>query len=374
MPSPPSGSPALLTLVVTEGPDRGAAFPLPPAEPQLIGRSSEALALRDRRISRRHAELTPSGGSEGETWVLRDLDSLNGTRLNGRRLDGPAAISIGDRIECGDTVLEVAGGLAAPALEGGPAANVADEARLVAAGRAVASLSHAIKNILQALRGGADAVELALARGDLDQARAGWPILSRNLDRIHSLALNLLAFAHDRPLDREPTLLPPLLREVAELLQPAAERRGARIEVVFDQDLPEPSLDLGAIHQALVNLAMNAIEAVPERSGRIQLRAERGTEEGFVTIAVEDNGPGLPEAVRRRGFEPFVSTKGQRGTGLGLAVTRRLAERHGGELRLDPAFESGTRLELVLPIDPDDEADRTRGPAPIGERDLGLEF
>ena len=363
----------MLTLVVAEGPDRGAAFPLPPGEPQLIGRSSEALPLTDRRISRRHAELTPAGGSDDGGWILRDLDSLNGTRLNGRRLEGPARIAESDRITCGDTVMLVARdtGTAAPTK---PPAGAADETRLIAAGRAVASLSHSIKNILQALRGGADAVELALARGDLEQARSGWPILSRNLDRIHALALNLLAFAHDRPLDREPTLLPPLLKEVAELLRPAAERRRTRIEVDFDADLPEPSIDLGAVHQALVNLVTNAIEAVPERTGLIRLRAERGEDPCFVTIAVEDNGPGLPESVRERGFEPFVSTKGQRGTGLGLAVSRRLAERHGGELVLDTTLDRGTRLELRLPIEPDDESDRTRGPAPIGEDDLGLEF
>ncbi len=364
----------MLTLVVAEGPDRGITFALPPGEPQLIGRSSEALPLTDRRISRRHAELTPGGGSDGSGWLLRDLDSLNGTRLNGRRLDGPAQIAVSDRIGCGDTILVVAEG-EAPTTPGiAVPIESADQTRLIAAGRAVASLSHAIKNILQALRGGADAVELAIARGDLDQARQGWPILSRNLDRIHALALNLLAFAHDRPLDREPTLLTPLLREVAELLRPTAARRRAAIEVDVEPDLPEPSLDLGAIHQALVNLVANAIEAVPERTGLVRLRASRGGDDRFVVIAVEDNGPGLPEAVRSRGFEPFVSTKGQRGTGLGLAVSRRLAERHGGELRLDPDFDSGTRLELILPIEPDDESDRTRGPAPIGEDDLGLEF
>ena len=364
----------MLTLVVAEGPDRGAAFPLPPGEPQLIGRSSEALPLTDRRISRRHAELTPACGSDDARWILRDLDSLNGTRLNGRRLAGPARIAESDRIACGDTVMLVVQDTGTAAAMKQPEAGSADETRLIAAGRAVASLSHSIKNILQALRGGADAVELALARGDLEQARSGWPILSRNLDRIHALALNLLAFAHDRPLDREPTLLPPLLKEVAELLRPAAERRRARIEVDFDRDLPEPSVDLGAVHQALVNLVTNAIEAVPERTGLIRLRAERGEDPRFVTLAVEDNGPGLPESVRERGFEPFVSTKGQRGTGLGLAVSRRLAERHGGALVLDGSFDQGARLELRLPIEPDDESDRTRGPAPIGEDDLGLEF
>ena len=359
----------MLSLVVAEGPDRGAVFPLPPGEPQLIGRSSESLPLTDRRISRRHAELTP----DGDRWLLRDLDSRNGTRLNGRLIDAVTPLAEGDRIHCGDTEFEVAPEDAPVRDRLGPMSD-ADEARLAAAGRAVASLSHSIKNILQALRGGADAVELALVRGELDLARQGWPIVARNLDRIHALALNLLAFAHDRPLDREPTLLPPMLREVGDLLRPAASRRGAELEIAIEADLPQPSLDLGAVHQALVNLVMNAIEAVPERRGRIRLGASRGPEAGVVTLFVEDNGPGLPAAVRQRGFEPFVSTKGQRGSGLGLAVSRRIAERHGGELRLEETYRNGSRFELRLPIEADDASDRTRGPLPRGEDDLGLEF
>jgi len=367
--------PAVLSLLVRRGPDAGRWFPLPPGEPQLIGRSSEALPLRDRRISRRHAELTPIG----DRWILRDLRSRNGTRIKDRIVDGPVELAAGDRFTCGDSEFEVASGRPTPpeATIGGshlPDATAdSDDDRLVAAGRAVAGLSHSIKNILQAMRGGADAIELAIARDDLESARTGWPILARNLDRIHTLALNLLAFAHDRPLDREPTLLPPLLREVAELLGPAAARRRASIEVECDRDLPEPSIDLGAVHQALMNLLINAIEAVPERTGRVVLAARRG-DPGEVLLQVDDNGPGLPESVRGRPFEPFVSTKGQRGTGLGLAVSRRLALRHGGELRSEDLEGGGTRMELRLPIEGDDASDRTRGPESVPEADLGLEF
>ena len=365
--------PDVLSLLVHRGPDAGRWFPLPAGEPQLIGRSSESLPLRDRRISRRHAELTP----DGDGWVLRDLRSRNGTRVGDRMLEGSARIAVGDRFTCGDSEFEVVAGRpdrdAASLRDGAITPVDSDDDRLIAAGRAVAGLSHSIKNILQAMRGGADAVELAIGRDDLESARAGWPILARNLDRIHTLTLNLLAFAHDRPLDREPTLLPPLLREIAELLGPAAARRRASIEVECDHDLPEPSIDLGAMHQALMNLLINAIEAVPERTGRVVLAARRG-EPGEVLLQVDDNGPGLPESVRGRPFEPFVSTKGQRGTGLGLAVSRRLAVRHGGELRSEDLEGGGTRMELRLPIEGDDASDRTRGPESVPEADLGLEF
>jgi nitrogen-specific signal transduction histidine kinase len=81
----------------------------------------------------------------------------------------------------------------------------ADPARLQAIGETVATISHSVKNILQGLRGGADAVELALRRGDLEMAREGWPIVARNLDRISWLVMNMLAYAKDRPLEIEET-------------------------------------------------------------------------------------------------------------------------------------------------------------------------
>jgi pSer/pThr/pTyr-binding forkhead associated (FHA) protein len=89
----------MLALVVVRGPDRGRAFPLPEREPQLVGRSTEALDLTDQTISRRHAELTPDQGS----WRIRDLGSRHGTFVNGARISGSVPITAGDRIRCGDS-------------------------------------------------------------------------------------------------------------------------------------------------------------------------------------------------------------------------------------------------------------------------------
>src|SRR5262249_27221495 len=97
--------------------------------------------------------------------------------------------------------------------------------RLAAMGETVAALSHSIKNILQGLRGGADAVELAINRGDLKLAREGWPILSRNLDRIFSLTLNMLAWSKERSLDLEMASLSSVVREAVDLVLSACERR-----------------------------------------------------------------------------------------------------------------------------------------------------
>ena len=93
----------MLVLEVIEGPDIGGIFPLPPDEPQLIGRSSEALPLSDPTISRRHAELTP----DGDKWYLQDLASANGTFLNGRLLEQRVSLRVGDEVGCGSTLFRI---------------------------------------------------------------------------------------------------------------------------------------------------------------------------------------------------------------------------------------------------------------------------
>ena len=90
----------MLILTVLQGPDRGRRFELPDDEPQLIGRSGESLPLKDQTISRRHAELTPDEGR----WIINDLQSANGTFINGLRVNGRRVLKPGDQIRTGSTL------------------------------------------------------------------------------------------------------------------------------------------------------------------------------------------------------------------------------------------------------------------------------
>ena len=357
----------MLLLQVIEGPDQGRVLPLPEGEPQLIGRSSEALPSTDTSISRRHAELTPDEG----VWHVRDLDSANGTFVNDVLISDRIALQPGDEVQCGGSRFRL---IDAQRDIGGPIGQLEQE-RLASVGQTVASISHAIKNILQGLRGGASAIELAIDRGDMELAREGWPILSRNLDRIYDLTFNMLTFARTRGIQPEERHLMPLLEEVVSLVRPLAERRRVTIDFELDATAPPVHYDGNAMHQALLNLLLNAVEAVPSKSGVVRLRALWDAERESTCIMVEDNGPGIEPARYEEVFRPFSSTKGQRGTGLGLPVTRQLIEDHGGSLDLGPSALGGACFRIDLPGHGPQDPGETTGPRPMDSPpDHDLEF
>ncbi len=237
--------------------------------------------------------------------------------------------------------------------------------RLAAIGETVATLSHAIKNILQGLRGGADVVEMGLKKDDLRLARGGWGILQRNLDRIIGLTMNMLAFSRQRRMELELTRIGPILDECAQLAEPVASAKKVAVIVDIDPDIPPVALDPSLLHQAVMNLLTNAIEAVPAETGAVTLRCtynavpkttkpRAATEKAprpTVEIEVSDNGPGIPSSKQAWIFEPFHTTKGARGTGLGLAVAKRVTEEHGGSITLESAENAGAKFKLLFPAD-----------------------
>jgi len=230
--------------------------------------------------------------------------------------------------------------------------------RLGAIGETVASLSHSIKNILQGLQGGADVTEMGLKKNDLAVARNGWGILKRNLNRIGSLSLNMLAFSRQRQVEVEFVQLGPIIEDCEQLLEHACIAKRVALLVDVDPEMPPVPLDASLIHQALMNLMTNALEAVVEETGAITVRAtykppsSRGEGSPPVAeISVIDNGPGVPDEVRAKIFEPFCTTKGVRGTGLGLAVTKRVVDEHGGRISLTDADGSGATFTITLPAD-----------------------
>ena len=138
----------------------------------------------------------------------------------------------------------------------------------------------------------------------------------------------------------------PALRSAAQLAMLRAAGRGLSVEVTLEGDVPPARIAPDALRQVLLNLALNAIEA-SEPGGAVRLRA--AASEAGVAICVEDEGSGVPEALRARLFEPFFSTKSRPG-GLGLAITRRLVEEAGGAIALEDVAPRGARFRVTLPL------------------------
>lgn len=530
----------MIVLEVVQGPDTGSIFPLPPGEPQLIGRSSEALSITDPSVSRRHAELTP----DGDQWFLRDLKSSNGTFLNGRPLQDRIALHPGDEFSCGTTLFSVrqetavepvlpsrshdtsaesvilpsphsleaardhlrlvyrltsatAGLLSAETILHSLVALVVEEfrpdrvvgllmdddglvtnaiqsmdgeisteptewstvivqhacnektgllvedadedvrfsrdqgvlasgvrtalcapmtahgrvlgailleshrvthrwhddqlhlvtaaaehaglalltaelmrsrlhnERLAATGQILASISHSVKNILQGLRSGAGAIELALGKGNIELAQEGWPILMRNLDRVYALTFNMLAWSRASHPEFALVQLESLVREAATLVEGACRRRKIELEIDVEADMPPIPLDEQAILQVLLNLLNNATEVVESKTGHIKLSAHIPEGGEQAVVMVQDNGPGIEPGYQEAVFRAFHSTKGHRGTGLGLAVTRKIITEHGGTVRAEDVSAGGTRFVISLPMGRDEDPGDTKAPRAI---------
>ncbi|MFW6133594.1 MAG: ATP-binding protein, partial [Planctomycetota bacterium] len=192
--------------------------------------------------------------------------------------------------------------------------------RLAAMGETVAYLSHHIKNILQALSAGAEVVEMGLNRDDAAKARDAWPIVQRNLNRINGLILNMLAFSRDREPQLETLNINHVVTDCIELETPRADERGVALLTDLGEPPPLP-LDEPGMHQALLNLVSNAVDAVEDTpAGAVTVSTRYAESTGDVVVRVIDNGSGIPADQLRDIFTPFFSAKGQGGTGLGLAV------------------------------------------------------
>jgi len=226
--------------------------------------------------------------------------------------------------------------------------------RLAAVGETVAFLSHHIKNILQALSAGIDVVEIAINADDMSRVHEAWPIVQRGLDRINALILNMLAFSKDREPLLKSVNVGAVLRECVELASPAADER--RIALMTElPDIMEIPADDAGLNQAFLNLITNAMDAVEDETGAITVSVRLDTMNRCIAVQVADNGSGIePEKINDI-FTPFFSSKGQKGTGLGLAVARKVIEEHHGQILVSSEPSSGTTFTINLPIQRKDD-------------------
>lgn len=232
--------------------------------------------------------------------------------------------------------------------------------KLEALGQLTGSIAHDVANLMGIVAGNLEIVRRAGGEGGtvgVALARA-----QRALDNGTQMTRQLLAFARARPLELVDLDLHGLLREVLPLLEQAAGP-GVKLQLALEDPQGACRADRSQVEVALINLVVNARHAMSGH-GEVVLRTARVERTGarawwrpaapveFLDLTVQDDGPGMPEDVRRRALEPFFTTKGEGGTGLGLAQVYGLLRQLGGDVEIDSRPGQGTAVHLLFPVQP----------------------
>jgi two-component system, NtrC family, sensor histidine kinase HydH len=212
--------------------------------------------------------------------------------------------------------------------------------RLSTFGQLVGTIGHELRNPLAVMES-----SLHILKSRLPEDERSRKHLDRIGDQIgvaNGIISSLLDIVRDAPLGKQPVKLAEVVEHA---VQAAAPTVGVELTLTGLGELPEIQGDPVLLRQLFLNLAQNAIQALPEGKG--QVRIVGGRAGGMVTIVVEDSGPGVDAETRRRLFEPLVTTK-KKGVGLGLAWVKRIVERHGGTIAYEPTGP-GARFVIRLP-------------------------
>ena len=262
--------------------------------------------------------------------------------------------------------------------------------RLAAIGQTVAGLAHGVKNILNGLKGGVYIVNTALKKGAADWAaenkidysnmfalhlqprslkrivdinterehqqkklKTGWEMVERNIHKVSDLVLDLLSYSKEREPEYEKYNPNIIADEVCDLMESKAKEYDIDLIRDIDRKMGKIYLDPKGIHSCLLNLVSNAIDACvfdldTQKQWYVKVRTRRENKSGVV-FEVIDNGCGMGEETQSKLFAEFFSTKGTRGTGLGLLVTQKIVNEHGGTMDVVSQLGKGTTFIIRLP-------------------------
>lgn len=227
--------------------------------------------------------------------------------------------------------------------------------KLATAGQLASGIAHEIGTPLGIISGTAEYRMRELPEGA--PVREDLEVIFSEARRIRGLINQLLDYARVQKIAPEPVSIFAVLDRVVGLLRGEMDRAHIELERVDDPSLPSVRADRDRLQQILINIMINGIQAQPEGgklcvSAHHLAKAREFGPRGAVEIVVRDWGPGISDEDARRAFEPFFTTKAPgQGTGMGLAVARRLVEEHGGTIAIGPAPEAGTRVTVRIPVE-----------------------
>ncbi len=242
--------------------------------------------------------------------------------------------------------------------------------KFAALGQAATGIQHAIKNMLNALKGGIYLVRIGTTRDNEQQVEDGWAMVSEGVERISNLSRNMLNYAKEWKPELKEIDLNHLVADMCELNRQYAAKQGVALHVELPDRLPPVLCDPKLIHMAGTDILVNAIEACtwrdygPDESPEVVVRNSLTDDGKAFEIEIRDNGCGIDEEMKKHLFVPFFSTKKTQGTGLGLALTARIIKVHDGTLTVDTELDQGAVFRIRIPMDgPRDNRESVDDPA-----------
>ncbi len=218
-------------------------------------------------------------------------------------------------------------------------------------GLKIGSISHAIKGLLAGLDGGMYLVDTGFAKEDQQRIQEGWASVRTIIVRIRKLVLDILYFAKERELKLERIDILSFAQDVSFVVEPKIQGQGIEFVTDFDPSVGEFDIDTSAIRSALINLLDNALDACVEDSldklHKIKFVVKQ--EKARLIFEVQDNGIGMDRETRENLFTLFFSSKGNKGTGLGLFVTHQVIQQHGGTMTVDSTPGQGSCFSIHIP-------------------------
>jgi signal transduction histidine kinase len=217
--------------------------------------------------------------------------------------------------------------------------------RMAALSRISSGVAHEVKNPLNAILLHVEVARAKLARGDVDIAQQ-MEIISREILRLDRVVKTFLDFTRPVELKLGSIAVRDLLAEVVELARPQAESAHIHLSIEEDDGGAEVRVDHDLLQQALLNVVVNAIEAMPQGG---DLRFESANHEDMAEIRVSDTGPGIPPELREKIFRLYFTTK-KEGSGIGLAMAFRIVQLHDGTIDFTSEPGKGTTFSIRLPL------------------------
>jgi len=228
------------------------------------------------------------------------------------------------------------------------------QSQLATLGMMVGQIAHDVKGVLTGLDGGVYMVTTGMERQDRGRLEQGWEMVRRNVGRVRTLVLDILYYAKERELEYRLASPIRIVEDLVSVFQVRARESGVEVLTDLDPAAIAFEVDVRAVEAMLTNLLNNALDACradPSGEARRVCVGVRD-EDDRVAFEVSDNGVGMDRETRERAFTPFFSSKGGKGTGLGLYIAHRIATQHGGRIDLSSMLGDGTTFTVHLPKGP----------------------